>query len=70
MGRTAGALGPAPTAAAKGQAAEEGPAASGCYVGSRGPCGSRRGAGGRGRRALAHARPISVGSSRLCHLRT
>ena len=27
------------------------------------------GAGGGGRRALAHPRPKSVGSSRLCHLR-
>ena len=72
-GAQQGALGPAPTAAAEGltveggPAVEEGPTAT--TSAAKGPCGSRRGAGGGGRRALEHPRPKSVGSSRLCHLR-
>ena len=52
----------------KGLAAKEGPTAAMSAAGD--PAVVEKGAGGRGRTALAHPRPKSAGSSRLYHLRT
>ena len=54
VGHIAGTLGPAPTAAAEEPTAVEGLAAA--MSAAEEPGGSKRGVGGRGRRALAHPR--------------
>ena len=72
MGRTAGALGSAPTVTVERPTPEDGPAAengSEAATSAAGDPATIEEGPAAGRRALAHPRPISVDSSSLCHLR-